>query len=231
MSVQTCAATEVAWSTQDLLINANDVPVHAWSKNPFMEMTESLDEPFNDEKEKGQQLKSLLWTRRGYLCSHKTKKPKFELHDFFGQLLRIFVVDMPDSLQATENSEQMTWQGEEDEDLSPKQWVYAVIHSVKVIEMDNFGINYYEELGPIEVVDLSTIQCVIGHICDCDHLAIIDHSGWSGSHLTLWQQFHTEKETGLGQGGGGGVDCGLAHGTTANYFERTVEVEVEKDVW
>ena len=74
----------------------------------------------------------------------------------------------------------MTWQGEEDEDLSPKQWVYAVIHSVKVIEMDNFGINYYEELGPIEVVDLSTIQCVIGQIHDRDHWAIIDHSRWSG---------------------------------------------------
>jgi len=29
------------------------------------------------------------------------------------------------------------------------------------------------------------------------------------------------------------VDGGLAHGecATANYFERTVEVEVERDVW
>ena len=92
---------------------------------------------------------------------------------------------MPDSLQATENSEQIIWQGEEDEDLSPKQWVYAVIHSVKVIKMDNFGINYYKELGPIEVVDLSTIQCVVGRIRNCDHWAIKDHSVWSGSHLTL----------------------------------------------
>ena len=49
------------------------------------------------------------------------KKPKFKLHNFFGQLLRIFIVDMPDSLQATENLEQITRQGEEDEDLSPKQ--------------------------------------------------------------------------------------------------------------
>ena len=154
------------------------------------------------------------------------------MHDFFRQLLRIFVVDMPDSLQATENSEQMTRQDEKDEDLSPKQWVYAVIHSVKVIEMDNFGINYYKELEPIEVVDLSTIQCVIGRICDHDHWAIIDHSRWSGSHLTLWQQFHAEKETGLGQDGGGDADGGLVHGecATINYFERTVEVEVERDV-
>jgi hypothetical protein len=114
----------------------------------------------------------------------KRKKSKFELRDFFGQLLRIFVVDVPDSLQATENSEQMTRQGEEDEDMSPKQWVYAVIRSVKVIETDNFGINYYEELGPIEVVDLSTIQCVVGRIRDRDRWAIIDRSGWSGSHLT-----------------------------------------------
>jgi len=73
-------------------------------------------------------------TRHGYLCSHKIKKPKFELRDFFRQLIRIFIIDVPDSLQATENSEQMTWQGEKDEDLSLKQWVYAVI------ETDNFGI-------------------------------------------------------------------------------------------
>ena len=92
---------------------------------------------------------------------------------------------MPDSLQVTENLEQMTRQDEEDEDLSPKQWVYAVIHSVKVIEMNNFGINYYEELGPIEVVDLSMIQCVVGQLRDHDRWIIIDHSGWSGSHLTL----------------------------------------------
>jgi len=172
-------------------------------------------------------------TQYGYLCSYKTKKPKFELHNFFRQLLRIFIVNMPNSLQATENSEQMTQQGEEDEDLSLKQWVYAVICSVKVIEMNNFGINYYEELGPIEVVDLSTIQYVIGQICDCDYWAIIDCSGWSGSHLTLWWQFHTEKETGLGQDAGADVDGGLAHGkcVIANYFERTVEMEVERDVW
>ena len=124
----------------------------------------------------------LVSTWHGYLCSHKTKKPKFKLHNFFRQLLRIFVIDVPDSLQTTENSEQMTWQGEKNEDLSPKQWVYGVIHSVKIIEMDNFGINYYKELGPIKVVDLTTIQCVVGWICDCDHWAIIDRSRWSGSH-------------------------------------------------
>ena len=127
----------------------------------------------------------------------------------------------------------MTQQDEEDEDLSPKQWVYAVICSVKVIEMDNFGINYYEELGPIEVVDLSMIQCVIRQIHDCDHWAITDYSGGSGSHLTLWWQFHAEKEMGLSQGVGADADGGLAHGkcATANHFERTVEVEMERDVW
>ena len=113
------------------------------------------------------------------------------MHDFFGQLLRIFVIDVPDSLQAADNSdknededEDTSATGREHVDLCQKQWVYAVIHLIKVIEMDSFGINYYEEMGPIEVVDLNMIQCVVGQIHDRGRWAIIDRSGLSGFHPT-----------------------------------------------
>ena len=97
---------------------------------------------------------------------------------------------MPDSLQAVDNSDEdeeegTSATGQEHVDLCQKQWVYAIIHLVKVIEMDSFGINYYKEMGPIEVVDLNMIQCIIGQIHDCGHWAIIDHSRQSGFHLTL----------------------------------------------
>ena len=120
----------------------------------------------------------------------KQKKPKFKLHNFFGQPFRIFVIDVPDSLQAVDNLDEDEEEGTsatgwEHVDLCQKQWVYAVIRSVKVIEMNSFGTNYYEEMGPIEVVDLNMIQCVVGRIHDHGHWAIIDHSGQSGFHLTL----------------------------------------------
>ena len=100
---------------------------------------------------------------------------------------------MPHSLQAADNSDEdedededegTSATGQEHVDLCQKQWVYADICLVKVIEMDSFGINYYEEIGPIEVVDLNMIQCVVGQIHDHGHWAIIDHSGLSGFYPT-----------------------------------------------
>lgn len=67
----------------------------------------------------------------------------------------------------------------EDEDNSDNadKWIYAVIRSVKVDKPDTFGTVYYTATGGIEVVDLNTIQCVVGRIHIDKHWAIIDRSG------------------------------------------------------
>ncbi|KIL55189.1 hypothetical protein M378DRAFT_53490, partial [Amanita muscaria Koide BX008] len=90
----------------------------------------------------------------------KRRKPKFKPCDFFGQLLRIFVVKIPDELQGS----------------TPTHWIYAVIQSVKVSEKDSSGIQYYKELGSIMVVDLNVVQCVVGRIRDRNRWAIVDRS-------------------------------------------------------
>jgi hypothetical protein len=101
------------------------------------------------------------------------KKSKFELRNLFGQLLRVFVVDIPEALRGAEGAEELD---EEGADLQPTQWIYAVIRSVKISEMDSFGINYYEETGEIEIVDLEMVQCVVGRIRDRNRWAIVDRS-------------------------------------------------------
>ena len=76
------------------------------------------------------------------------KTPDFEEQYFFGQLNCILILELPTApkLHLTE----------------PTTVVVAVIWEVKAKLMD--GIYYYEEFDVDEVVNLETIQCVVGRI-------------------------------------------------------------------
>jgi len=52
----------------------------------------------------------------------------------------------------------------------------GVIKACTITCIDDLGTLYYEELGPLEVVDLATIHCVIGRVYDRGCWAIIDRS-------------------------------------------------------
>jgi len=54
--------------------------------------------------------------------------------------------------------------------------ILAVIQSVKQTLENN--IYYYKEVGVIEAIDLTTVDCVVGRIWDQGRWAIID---WSDS--------------------------------------------------
>jgi hypothetical protein len=113
----------------------------------------------------------------------KRKRPEFEPRIFFGQLLRVFVVEIPEALQEAEQAEEES--DKEDANLRATQWIYAVIRSVKILETDAFGTNYYEEMAEIEIVDLEMVQCVIGRIRDRNRWAIVDRSTRSSAQLQL----------------------------------------------
>jgi hypothetical protein len=91
---------------------------------------------------------------------HMRKSPDFEQQDFFGQLGRILVLELPSApkLHLAE----------------PTTVIVAVIREVKAKLMD--GIYYYEKYGLDEVVDLETIQCVVGRIKERGKWALIDRS-------------------------------------------------------
>jgi hypothetical protein len=90
---------------------------------------------------------------------HRT--PEFEWQDFFGQILRFIIVDIPHSPI---------------HNIEANSFVYTFINQVKISELatNQCGINYYEELGPMEFVDLNQIQCVVGCIKDCGRWSIVD---------------------------------------------------------
>jgi hypothetical protein len=82
------------------------------------------------------------------------------LQNFFGQLNRILLLELP-SAQRLNLDE-------------PTTVIVALIREVKATLRN--GIYYYKNFGVDEVVDLSTLQCVVGRIRDRDEWAIIDRS-------------------------------------------------------
>jgi hypothetical protein len=82
------------------------------------------------------------------------------LRNFFGQLNRILLIELP-STQRLNLDE-------------PTTVIVALIREVKATLRN--GIYYYKDFGVDEVVDLTTLQCVVGRIQDRDEWAIVDRS-------------------------------------------------------
>ncbi|KAF8239424.1 hypothetical protein L208DRAFT_1237679 [Tricholoma matsutake] len=85
----------------------------------------------------------------------------FELRDFYGQLLRLLIINIPES---------------QNDRVQPQTLVYALIKSVKLIDCTTDGIKYYANFGSMEFVDLNQVKCVIGRIMDRGRWAIVDCS-------------------------------------------------------
>jgi hypothetical protein len=93
--------------------------------------------------------------------AHRRRKtPEFELQNFFGQLKRIVLLELPSAQQLNLDE--------------PTMVILALVREVKA-KLRN-GIYYYKDFGVEEVVDLSNLQCVVGRIWDRDEWAIIDRS-------------------------------------------------------
>ena len=100
----------------------------------------------------------------------RRRTSKFELRDFFGQLLHLLIISIPKS---------------ENDQVWPQMLIYTLIKSVKLINPTADGIKYYEGFGSMEFVDLNQIKCVIGQIMDCGRQAIVNCSTSSAQpHVT-----------------------------------------------
>lgn len=90
----------------------------------------------------------------------RQRQPEFEFRTFYGQLLQILVVEVPAEISRTEQLETV---------------LLAVICNVKVKSRDpKLNIVCYDEMGPLTVVDLKTVECVVGRVHDCGEWAIVD---------------------------------------------------------
>ena len=88
------------------------------------------------------------------------KTPEFELQNFFGQLCCILLLEL---LSAP-------WLKLD----KPTTVILALIWEVKATLRES--IYYYKKFGIEEVVDMKTVQCVVGRVKDRGEWAIIDQS-------------------------------------------------------
>ncbi|KAM6503762.1 hypothetical protein JOM56_000705 [Amanita muscaria] len=92
------------------------------------------------------------------------RKPDLEMHDFFGRVLQFFTLDvpaLPDGL------------------IEQTTMIFAVIRQLKVTHQvkDPFRLCYFKDnSGPVEIVDINQIQCLVGRIYDRDEWAIVDRN-------------------------------------------------------
>ena len=84
--------------------------------------------------------------------------PVFEVKHFFGQLKHILVLELPSAPQLNL--------------AMPTTIILAVIQNAKATLTNE--TYYYKELGVKEVVDLTTVQCVVGRIKHRGKWAIVD---------------------------------------------------------
>jgi hypothetical protein len=99
---------------------------------------------------------------------HKKKKAVFEQHTFYGQLQHILVCPLPAHKFFNPPNTQ---------NLRAETLLFAAIRPCRSKPNTGTGIHHYSNLGSLEVIDLASIQAVVGRVFNQDHWAIIDRSG------------------------------------------------------
>ena len=71
---------------------------------------------------------------------------------FFGQLQHIIVVQLPPAQELDPNL------------ISPSTYILAAIHTCEVEAQNSMGMPVYSKMGRTEVVDITSVQCLIGRV-------------------------------------------------------------------
>lgn len=100
---------------------------------------------------------------------HRFQKEKFELQTFFGQLTHIYRVHFPAPCAALDIEE-------------PTTYILAAIRMCVIKpddhELAGLDIHYYSRVGALDVIDITTVQSLVGRVKDTNgDWAIIDRSG------------------------------------------------------
>ena len=82
---------------------------------------------------------------------------------FYGQLQHIFVVKNPGATQLLVGE--------------PEILILGAILTCDIEEKNDLDMHYYKNHGRTEVVDITTIQCLVGRVKDCGFWTIVDRSG------------------------------------------------------
>ena len=84
---------------------------------------------------------------------------------FYGQLQHIFVVKRPSATQLLVGV------------TEPEILILGAILTCDIEEKNDLDMHYYKTHGRTEVVDITTVQCLVGRVKDRGVWTIIDRSG------------------------------------------------------
>ncbi|KAF8879025.1 hypothetical protein BD779DRAFT_1474489 [Infundibulicybe gibba] len=89
---------------------------------------------------------------------HKNLQAVFKEQTYYGQVVHFMALQLPPTCPFAEI--------DPDHPRQPRALVLAAIAPIKPTPPNEFGMPSYMNLGPIEVVDASTIRCVVGRVYD-----------------------------------------------------------------
>ena len=96
--------------------------------------------------------------------NQRRKTPKFELKTFYGQILHIIVLQLPEAEELRLDS--------------PQTVILASIKNIAIKRSNDLDMHFYQnEDGYTELVDISAIQCLVGRIFDRGWWTVLDRSG------------------------------------------------------
>ncbi|KAF7358560.1 hypothetical protein MSAN_01194200 [Mycena sanguinolenta] len=108
---------------------------------------------------------------------YRNRPEHFELETFYGQLTHIYRVHLPDACPSLHTE-------------GPTTYILAAIRSCTLKpddkELAGLDIHFYSLHGGLDVIDITTVQSLVGRVKRTDAWAIIDRSGalaraeWSG---------------------------------------------------
>ncbi|KAJ7028358.1 hypothetical protein C8F04DRAFT_1291327 [Mycena alexandri] len=81
---------------------------------------------------------------------NKRLAPRYVASSFYGQLQNIFVVKLPPAAEL-ELTEETTF-------------ILAAVTECKVTAQNSLDMHYYRKEGPLQVVDITSIQCLVGRV-------------------------------------------------------------------
>ncbi|KAF8868691.1 hypothetical protein BD779DRAFT_1459489, partial [Infundibulicybe gibba] len=96
-------------------------------------------------------------------CRHRSQSAIPGERVYYGQVVHLIAFQLPPTCPFAPT------------DLDrPMTLALAAIAPIKPTSFDEFGMPSYKDLGPIEVVDVPTIQCVVGRVKDRGVWTIIE---------------------------------------------------------
>lgn len=94
--------------------------------------------------------------------------PHYEPVAFYGQLQHILVVRLPPAPELDPESPEL---------LSDTIYILAAIHRCETTMTNSMGFPIYTKMGRTEVVDITSVQCLVGRVPVSNYWVIIDRTG------------------------------------------------------